>query len=51
VTKLDPTSCIVLGWGTYQYSDEFVSWLAAQHDRDNNFFASARTRHYDLMHG
>jgi len=37
-------------WGTYQYSDDFVTWLVNQYDRDNEFFAKARARNYELTH-
>jgi len=37
-------------WGTYQYSDDLVRWLAEQYDRDHEFFAKARARYYELTH-
>jgi Schlafen, AlbA_2 len=37
-------------WGTYQYSDDLVTWLVSQYDRDNEFFTKARARYYELTH-
>jgi hypothetical protein len=32
-------------FGSPQYSDAFVDWLVAEHDRDRGFFARAKTRY------
>jgi hypothetical protein len=37
-----PESVHLPRWGTYQYSDDLVTWLVRQYDRDNDFFAKAR---------
>jgi hypothetical protein len=36
--------------GYYQYSDAFADWLVDQYTRDNDFFADARQRYYELTH-
>ena len=37
-------------FGSCQYSDAFVEWLVEQYERDNEFFANARARYYELTH-
>lgn len=37
-------------FGSYQYSDDCVTWLVDQYQRDNDFFTKARARYYELMH-
>lgn len=37
-------------YGYYQYSGSFIDWLVEQYEHDNEFFAKARDRYYELTH-
>jgi hypothetical protein len=36
--------------GYYQYSDAFADWLVNQYERNDDFFADARRRYYEMNH-
>jgi hypothetical protein len=37
-------------FGSPQYSDSFVDWIAEQYERDKEFFTNARAHYYTIQH-